>query len=161
MPLLRLGAEPYRQEIAATEEERAALAGRFDLVAIDRLTAMVELVREGPELVLLHAEFQAEFVQSCVVTLDPVPGAVSERFSLLYGPPDAEEGAGAADEDLAFEPLSADAIDIGEAVAQEFSLVLPPFPRSADASAEIDEPACGRDSPFAALSSLSGRRSPE
>ena len=151
VPLARLGPEPFRQEIVATQEECAALARRFDLLAIDRLAAAVELIRQGEDVVLLRAAFEAEILQRCVVTLDPVPGAVSECFALLYGPPEAEDSAAVAGDDVAFEPLSADVIDIGEAVAQEFSLALPPFPRSPDACAEAEEPFSERDGPFAAL----------
>ena len=161
VPLSRVGPEPFRQEIAATDAERAALAQRFNLAAIDSLTATVELARRGKELVLLQAAFDAAFVQECVVTLDPVPGTVSERFSLLYGPPEAEESAPGIDEDVAFEPLNADLIDIGEAVAQEFSLALPAFPHSAEASVEAEQPARAEESPFAALSRLAERRQSE
>jgi uncharacterized metal-binding protein YceD (DUF177 family) len=157
VPLARLGWDPFRQEIAASEAERDGLAQRFDLFSLHRLSASVELVRQSPESVLLRASFEAEFVQSCVVTLDPVAGALSQSFTLLYGAPEAEELAGAiADDECAFEPLVADAIDIGEAVAQEFSLALPPFPRSPDASAEAalqPQP----EGPFAALSRLVDR----
>jgi hypothetical protein len=41
--------------------------------------------------------------------------------------------APSGDQDPAFEPLEGEAIDIGEAIAQEFSLALPPFPRADDA----------------------------
>jgi uncharacterized metal-binding protein YceD (DUF177 family) len=157
VPLARVGTEPYRQEIVATEDERTALARRFDLVSLDRLSAAIELVRQGGGTVLLCAAFEAEFAQSCVVTLDPVPGALSERFTLVYGPPEAEEGLTAAEDDVAFEPLSADAIDVGEAVAQEFSLLLPPFPRSPEAAIEAEEPPRSEEGPFAPLSRL-GRR---
>ena len=161
VPLARVGSEALRQEIAATEEERAALARRFGLVSIDRLTSTVELVRRGRDLVLLRAAFDAAFVQDCVVTLEPGPGTASERFALLYGPPEAEEGAVGTDEDVAFEPLTADVIDIGEAVAQEFSLALPPFPRSAEAAIEAEEPVPVEETPFAALARLAERRGPE
>jgi uncharacterized metal-binding protein YceD (DUF177 family) len=157
VPLARLGPEPFRQEITAGDAERDALARRFDLFAIGRLRARVELTRQGQELVLLRAEFEAEFVQNCVVTLDPVDGAMSHRFSLLFGPPEAEEQAGGTGEDeWAFEPLAGDAIDIGEAVAQEFSLALPPFPRSPGASVEAAMPP-PEDGPFAGLSRLVDR----
>jgi uncharacterized metal-binding protein YceD (DUF177 family) len=159
--LARLGTDPFRQELAASKAERAALAQRFDLVSLDRLTAVVELVRQGPAMILLRASFAAEFVQSCVVTLDPVEGAVSESFALRYGPPEAEEeaGAGTAEDDIAFEPLAADFIDIGEAVAQEFSLVLPAFPRDPEASLEMDQAEVD-DGPFTPLSRLANRREP-
>jgi uncharacterized metal-binding protein YceD (DUF177 family) len=156
--LARLGPEPFRQRIEAHTSERAALARRFDLVAVDRLTALVELVRQGPDRVLLSAAFDAEFVQSCVVTLDPVAGTVSEHFTLLYGPPELEEsGVGGIEDEAAFEPLAGEAIDIGEAVAQEFALALPPFPRSAEADGATALPAADEPGPFAGLASLVGR----
>jgi uncharacterized metal-binding protein YceD (DUF177 family) len=158
--LARLGTDPFRQELAASKAERAALARRFDLLSLDRLTAVVELVRQGPAMILLRASFAAEFVQSCVVTLDPVEGAVCESFALRYGPPEEEEaGAGTAEDDIAFEPLAADFIDIGEAVAQEFSLVLPAFPRDPEASLEMDQAEVD-DGPFTPLSRLANRREP-
>src|SRR6202035_3901663 len=96
-----------------------------------------------------------------VVTLDPVEVAVSESFALRYGPPEAEEeaGAGTAEDDIAFEPLAADFIDIGEAVAQEYSLLLPAFPRDPEASLEMDQAEVD-DGPFTPLSPLANRREP-
>ena len=161
VPLARLGPEPFRQEIVATEDERAALTRRFDLVSIDRLSAAIELVRQGGGTVLLRAAFEAEFEQSCVVTLEPVAGALSERFTLLYGPPEAEEAAAAAEDEIAFEPLYADVIDVGEAVAQEFSLLLPPFPRSPKAIAGTEAPLYSEEGPFAPLLRRAPRERPE
>jgi uncharacterized metal-binding protein YceD (DUF177 family) len=156
--LARLGSERFCRKIAATAAECAALARRFDLLAVDRLHALVELVRQGHDRVLLRATFDAEFVQRCVVTLDPVRGALTEQFALLYGPPEIEEEVdGAADSEVAFEPIAGDAIDIGEAVAQEFALALPPFPRSAGADAEAAPPPSDEPGPFAALSRLVAR----
>lgn len=158
VPLTRLGGEPFRQEIAANEAECAALARRFDLVAVGRLAAVVELVRQGADRILLHAAFDAEFVQRCVVTLDPVAGTVSTHFALLYGPPELEEeGVGGVADDVAFEPLVGDAIDIGEAVAQEFALALPPFPRSAAADVAAAAPVTPEPGPLAVLGRLIGR----
>ncbi len=99
--LARIGAEPYRQRISASEDERAALARRFDLVSLDRLDAAVELIprrsRGDPRgeraTILLRADFEAAFAQRCIVTLDPIAGVLAERFELLYGPPEAEEAA--------------------------------------------------------------------
>src|SRR6185312_15552895 len=119
VPLARIGAEPYRQRIGASEEERAALARRFDLLSLDRLDADVELIPRmisgGERMILLRANFEAAFEQSCIVTLDSIAGVLAERFELLYGPPEAEETAlSSVGEDVAFEPLDGDTIDIGE-----------------------------------------------
>jgi hypothetical protein len=138
VPLARLAAGPYRQAIAAEPEERQALAARFDLVALDRLAALVELRREPRGIVLLEATFEAGFVQSCVVTLEPVDGTIRAAFALRYGSPgSAEEAVVPAVEEPAFEPLVGDAIDIGEAVAQELSLQLPLFPRLPEAALDM------------------------
>jgi uncharacterized metal-binding protein YceD (DUF177 family) len=157
VPLARLGTEPFRQEIAATAAECEALARRFELSSLDRLIAMVELTRERGGTILLRAEFTAEFVQECIVTLEPVAGSLGETFTLRYGPPEAEpdEMIASDDEEPAFQPLDGEAIDVGEAVAQEFSLALSPFPRRADATVEsgVGETAA-TESPFAALGGL-------
>ncbi|HTQ34404.1 MAG TPA: YceD family protein [Stellaceae bacterium] len=157
VPLSRLGPEPFRQRIVAGESERAALSRRFDLVSLGRLEAEVELGREAAGTILLSATFAAEFEQECIVTLDPIAGSASERFQLRYGPPEAEAEAPAGDDDPAFEPLDGEAIDIGEAVAQEFSLCLPPFPRSPDAAIEVGESGETDDGRFAALAKFRRR----
>lgn len=152
--LARIGGEPFSQHIAADADERGALAGRFGLVALDRLEADVELVRERGGTILLSAEFTAEFAQECIVTLDPVAGSVSEQFRLRYGPPEAEEMVPAGEDDPAFEPLESESIDIGEAIAQEFSLALPPFPRAPDAAIAPEAEQDKAEGPFAALAAL-------
>jgi uncharacterized metal-binding protein YceD (DUF177 family) len=145
VPLVRLGHDPYRQQIEATREEREKLARRFGLLALDRLFATVALSRQGGMSILLEASFEAEFVQECVVSLEPVRGGVRQNFSLLYGPAAADEHDIALDgEEITFEPITGEAIDIGEAVAQELSLALPAFPRDPNAmiaaeTAEVEE----------------------
>jgi uncharacterized metal-binding protein YceD (DUF177 family) len=153
--LAQLSTRPYRQRIEATAEEREKLSRRLDLQSLDRLVAEVELRRQSSKVILLEAEFAAEFEQCCAVTLEPVRGAVSDRFSLVYGPaPETEQEITLASDEPAFEPLNGNSIDIGEAVAQELSLALPVFPR--DPEAMIDgtantEPLQG---PFAALARM-------
>jgi uncharacterized metal-binding protein YceD (DUF177 family) len=152
--LARLGSETLRREISASQSECEALARRFDLLALDRLSATVELLRRGGDIIMLRATFEAAFAQQCVVTLEPIEGALAGEFELLYGPPEAEETAmGVVGDIVAFEPLHGEAIDIGEAVAQEFSLALPPFPRSPDADAAA-APAPEEPGPFAELARL-------
>jgi uncharacterized metal-binding protein YceD (DUF177 family) len=155
VPLARLGSEPFQTTIEATPEERERLAERFDLIVLDRLAAVVTLQRVSGERIRLDATFEAEFAQSCVVTLDPVPGRVAQTFSLIYAPLEEQQTEIDIDVDEpVFEPLTGDAIDIGEAVAQELSLALPDFPRLADASIDPLEAAEAEDSPFAALERL-------
>jgi uncharacterized metal-binding protein YceD (DUF177 family) len=151
----QLVSKPLRKRIEATPDERDGLSRRFDLLSLDRLTAVVDLYRESGTVIRLEASFEAEFVQSCVVTLEPVMGLISDRFSLVYGPHEEEpqEIASGAD-DAAFEPLLGDAIDIGEAVAQELSLGLPLFPRDPDAGIEVEFAEMSSEGPFASLARL-------
>ena len=155
VPLAQLGSEPFQTTIEATPEERERLAERFDLVVLDRLAAVVMLQRVSGERIRLDATFEAEFVQSCVVTLDHVPGRVAQTFSLVYAPLEEQQTEIDIDVDEpVFEPLTGDAIDIGEAVAQELSLALPDFPRLAEAFIDPLEAAEAEDSQFAALERL-------
>lgn len=151
VPLARLGGETYRQKIVATEAERVALTRRFDLISLDSLVAQAALVREPAGTILLTAAFEAVFEQECIVTLDPVAGSIAAQFQLRYGAPDREADAPGGEDAPAFEPLDGDAIDIGEAVAQEFSLALPPFPRATNATLEAEEPETPGEGPFATL----------
>jgi len=151
----RLGSQPFRQRIEATPNECEELSRRFDLLSLDRLTATVDLCRQGGEVIQLEASLEAEFVQSCVVTLEPVPGKISERFSLIFGPPEEEpEEIASGRGEAAFEPLTGEAIDIGEAVAQELSLALPAFPRHSDGSLDIGLADLSSGGPFASLARL-------
>jgi uncharacterized metal-binding protein YceD (DUF177 family) len=155
VPFAQLSTRPFRQRIEATAQERERLSRRFDLISLDRLVAEVELRRQSPEVVLLEAEFAAEFEQCCAVTLEPVRGAVADRFSLVYGPArEAEQEITLTSDEPAFEPLNGSSIDVGEAVAQELSLALPTFPR--DPEARIDEAAIAEPlrGPFATLARM-------
>jgi hypothetical protein len=122
--------------IAANPAECAALALRFALVALDRLEAEVRLERLDGGLVRVSATLAAELAQSCVVTLEPVAARIEEDFTVLYGTAKAAREVvldGAAE---TVEPFDGFRIDVGEAVAQQLSLALDPFPRAPDARLE-------------------------
>lgn len=155
VPLARIGRDKRRERIEASALEREALARRLDLVALDRLSAVATLWREANGEILLEAAWEAEFVQNCVITLEPVAGAASDAFVLRYGLQDDSDRLlllGLAE--VEFEPLAGDAIDVGEAVAQELSLSLPAFPRHPEAAADASIEEAREESPLAALSAL-------
>ena len=139
-------------DIAAAAAERAALARRFDLLALDRLEARVRLCRLPGGFLRLTARVSADVVQACVVTLEPVASRVEDEFTLSYGAAaealDETVLSGAAE---VIEPLPAGGrLDIGEAVAQQVSLALDPYPHAPGAAMA---PAAGppATSPLAAL----------
>ena len=154
----RLTGTPAVHRIEANAEERGALAHRFNLLELPRLEAEVALRRLPGGHVRLDATLLAKVVQPCVVTLDPVPSTVGEEFRLVYSPdvPTAmEDVLIAGDEDIV-EPLVGETIDIGEAVAQQLSLALDPYPRAAGAAPALQGIAEPETilSPFAALAKL-------
>jgi hypothetical protein len=59
--------------LIANEAERKALARRFALVAVDRLEATLTLTREG-EVVTATGRLRADFVQSCAISGEDLPG---------------------------------------------------------------------------------------
>jgi uncharacterized metal-binding protein YceD (DUF177 family) len=146
---LRAGEGVY--DIVASPEERAALARRFDLLALDRLEAQVRLERLAGGLLRLAAALLAEVVQACVATLEPVRAQIDERFTLLYrsGVTAGEKAVVLSGAEEPVEPLSGDTLDSGEAVAQQLSLALDPYPRAPGATPAA--PADTLNSPFAAL----------
>ncbi len=125
----RLGAAEARYDIAATETERAALAKRFDLVSLDRFEARVTLHRVAGGMVRLSASLAADLVQTDIVTLEPLPSHVEDNFTLLFGP-EADEATTLDPNAEVVEPLDDGRIDIGEAVAQQLSLAINPYPRA-------------------------------
>lgn len=159
----RVGDTELVRDISATAAERAALARRLGLVAIERLEAQVRLRRErAGTVVRLAARLVAEVTQTCVVTLAPVHNRLAEDFTVLYGdtPRAAEIDLDAAAEEI-LEPWPAGALDVGEAVAQELALALDPYPRAPGAAIESPpaspEAVPEKVNPFAGLEKLRRR----
>jgi hypothetical protein len=80
----QIGPQEIEREIVANAAERARLVERFGLLALDRLSATVELKRGRGGLIQVRGRFEAEVVQACVVTLDPVRSKVAESFSVAF-----------------------------------------------------------------------------
>lgn len=148
-----IGGTPRRIELAADDGQRAALASRFDLLALDLLAGTVEVRREARGI-SVSGRIEGRGAQACVASGEPVPFRVKEKISLLLvdAPGDGGEIELSAD-DLDVEPLDGDIIDVGELAAQALALALDPYPRKAGAVAGImtEEEAVAARSPFAAL----------
>jgi uncharacterized metal-binding protein YceD (DUF177 family) len=163
-----LGESPRAMEVAADPDERAALARRFGLLAIDRLEAGLSIARRGEE-VALHGTLQAEVVQACVASGAPVPAALTAPFDILFRP---QPASGRADEEVELSDSEMDVvfydkgeIDVGEAVAESLSLSLDPYPRSPEADAILREAGVKPEGeeekgPFAALAGLRDKTKP-
>jgi hypothetical protein len=165
----RLSAHWAHFPITAQPAELAALATRMSLIDVANLSAEVALrtVYAGA-FVELQATLRATVVQRCVVTLTELINEITESFRLLFGPIGAEESDPTAaskhgreidlspgDEDDP-EPIDGDSIDIGEAIAQQLSLALDPYPRISDGDedlGELEDPDLP-EGPFSALRGL-------
>lgn len=169
LSLERVGTTQHREEIAATDKERADLAERFDLLSLDSLTASFTLKRVRRELVRVKGRIAADLVQACVVTLDPIPAHIEERFEVdfMEGAPEPI-GEPVADLELdvegaeAPEPAPSGWIDLGEIAAEQLGLALDPYPRRPDAAipsewqseAAAEPEPVSHPNPFAALEKL-------
>jgi hypothetical protein len=163
----QIGPQETGREIVANATERARLAERFGLLALDRLTATVSLRRGSGGVIEVRGRFEAEVVQACVVTLEPVRSRLSEDFAIAFGI-GATAGAGAVIVGLEGEDppeeLVEGRIDLGEAVAQQLAVALDPYPHAPGAGEKpeaADQGEAGAEktaSPFAALARLRERR---
>ena len=151
----RLTPEHRHLDLAATAEERAALAARFGIPAIGALTAALDLAPEPGGVLRVRGRLRAEVTQECVATLDPVDQVVDAPLDLRLLPP----GTPPTDDD----PDSPDEIetadgtvDLGEAVEEQLALALDPFPRRPDVAMPepVGHEAETRPNPFAALARL-------
>ena len=117
--------------------EREALARRFDLLALEALTAELrfEPAADAPGAIRVSGTIRARLVQRCVVTLEPVPSALCESIASLYAPPEDLSGreVEVPAEGEAPEPLPEDGIEACEVVAEHLALLLDPYPRHPDA----------------------------
>lgn len=126
-----IGDEPREVDLEANQEEKTALARRFGLISLGSLEAHLVLVWLKPGWILsVSGRISADVTQSCVVSLDPVPAAVTEEVDIIFARDSANMDGIVDPEDV--EALEGESLDIGEIVAEELSLALDPYPRHPD-----------------------------
>ena len=158
-----IGGEERQVQIAADAGERAALARRFGLVAIEGLAANLGIRREAAGIAV-RGRVTARVVQACVITGAPLTSTVDEPVALLFVEL-ARGGGGEEEVELTSDALDTveiegGGIDLGEAAAETMALALDPFPRSPDADAAAAEAGLMREEdagPFGALKGLLGK----
>lgn len=147
-------------EVAARGDELARLAQWAGVNAVRAFKAAVDLRRLSQTHYALEADLEADVVQSCVVTLQPVESHISRHISReLLLAPDARPQAGeltlsAGDDDV---PEAIDSLeyDLAAPLLEELVLAIDPYPRAPGAAfAPPKEPDDAPESPFAVLKSL-------
>ncbi len=156
-----------RLHVVAEPKERDALAGQLGLLRLDRLEADIQVTpAEKWHFFRVTASLEADVVQTCVVTLEPVASTVKATLERYYSTDIAGESedltaAGVVDlehdEADPPDPIFDQTIDVGAAVVEQLALEIDPFPRAAGANfegysshPEIEGPA----NPFAALAKV-------
>lgn len=146
-------------DLVASPAERAALARRFALIAIEALAARLVLTRAG-EAVLAAGRLEGRVIQPCAISGEPFEVAIAAPLVLRFVPAGAPAPAedaltGEEVDDIAYDGAE---FDLGEAVAQSLALAIDPYaagPNAEAARARLsDEGAVG---PFAALARVSPR----
>ena len=134
-------------DVSADAAERRALAARFDLLELPALRGHGRLERRGDEVVL-RGWLEADVVQECVVTVEPVPARIRQPIERRYqfgGAGDARRlyephGAVVVDDDAdEVEPVIGREIDVGEAFAEELGAALDPYPRAPGAALDSSD----------------------
>ncbi len=121
--------------IEADAAERAALAARFGLVAIRRLSATLSLSCRD-DVVTAQGRLSARIVQSCAVSGEDLPVTIEEPITFRFVPeaalPNGEELEIDADQcdEIGY---TGHAFDLGEAVAQTLALAIDPYACGPDA----------------------------
>jgi len=149
--------------IALDPAERGAVAAWLGTLGVDRLEATIRLIRESDESFSYAADFLADVVQACVVTLDPVPahlsGEVKRRYRIMAKLPlrrrDQPTSVELSESDDDTEILSETEVDLAAPLLEELSLNLDPYPRAPGVAFEPPkEERTPADSPFAVLAKL-------
>lgn len=125
--------------IEASEAERAALAARFGLGAVEALRAEISL-EQKPRAIRATGRLRAAIMQPCAISGEDFPVTIDEPIDLRFVE-DNQRPAG-EDEEIELEADDCDEIeftgemfDLGEAVAQSLGLAIDPYAEGPDADA--------------------------
>ncbi len=151
----------------ATAEELIELARELDIPSCGRVRVAYEIKPLGDGHYRFAGTLEAEVTQACVVTLDPVPARLTEKFAIALAPAAelADEEPVLGDREVSSvpdtEPIEDGRIEVGTMVFGILSAALPPYPRREGAEFDWVDPKIAADpdgaSPFAALAKLKPR----
>lgn len=152
--------------IVATADERQALAAANDLIAVDALTAKVTLTPGAKGSVTVDGAIVADIVQTCVVSLVPVPQHIDEPFSVHFvrdAPPPPKPGTEIVFDATAPDPpevLTGPTIDVAALVEEYLILAIDPYPRAPGAALPAALAVDPDDAPVSPFAALAGLRKP-
>ncbi|GGA92017.1 metal-binding protein [Brucella endophytica] len=125
--------------IKADDRERAALASNHGLEEVKSFEAEFQIMPWKKRGLKLHGRIDADIVQSCVVTLEPIEARIAEKVETILIPEDSSLARIRLDESGEMlidaegpdvpETFSGDHIDAGAIAEEFFELALDPYPR--------------------------------
>jgi hypothetical protein len=160
--LARLSEAGADVKIAANPEQRMELARWADVGAVETFEAQVRLKRLSASRFEYQADLTADLVQSCVVTLEPVPARlvldIVRSLHLVKMP----RGVPASQPELPApwdegpEEIHDTRYDLAAPLLEEFSLAIDPYPRAPGVIFDLPEKPAAPESPFAVLKRREG-----
>ena len=152
----RLGLAEVEITIAPTLDELSRVAMWAGVDAVQTFRATVKLRKITPTQFTLDAAFEADIVQSCVVTLDPVRSHVegSVARDLFFTPTKSFETDITPVDDDGREEIASMRYDLAVPVLEELALAIDPYPRAPGVAFEPPADEDKPEHPFAALKKL-------
>lgn len=127
--------------LRANEAQNTDLADRFGLIAVHQLTAQLKIDRfGGGKRYRVAGEVSGEVEQMCAISLKPVRQNLTIKFEEFFAKKhDIKEVDIEIDvEHEDPEPIVDGTIEVGELVAQVFSLSIDPYFRASEGDEEIE-----------------------
>ncbi|RCS23110.1 DUF177 domain-containing protein [Phyllobacterium salinisoli] len=125
--------------IKADERERGALARDHGLEAVKFFAAEFHVLPWKKQGVKVQGRIDADIVQSCIATLEPLDARIAEKVDTVFVPEDSKLARIRLDESGEMlidaegpdmpETFSGDHIDIGAVAEEFFDLAIDPYPR--------------------------------
>ncbi|MGH6922634.1 MAG: YceD family protein [Propylenella sp.] len=147
-----------RFRVEANAVERVALARELGIPEVTELTADLDVRALGGGAYSVRGALVATVVQTDVVTLDPVPQAVSEAIDLTLVAAESAAGAAASEpkESVGPDAFHGGRIALGAIVREYLALGLDPYPRApgVEFPGHIEDDSAADASPLASLAKL-------
>ena len=136
-------AQSKSEILTANGKQCQAIAKRFSIPAVEALSAIVLLERDGP-IITLTGTVKAHLIRDCVASLEKIDEIIDQPINVRFfngSRGDLEERGLAGPDDTIdeFECISGETLDIGEILVQQLSLAMEPFPRKPGAKGLIED----------------------
>lgn len=153
-------------EFKADDNVCAKLAHHYDLNEVRSFSFSGKSEPVSKVRVRVRGFVESVFVQSCVVSLDPVESSIKEELDLFFTNRDTRRDRNSLEIDIDMEVndppeyVEGVVLDIGEFVLEHFALAIPAYPRKPDVEFferledTEDSNSDQKDTPFAVLKSI-------